>query len=189
MYKCPGPSFCLWVDIPVFLAVPRMSLQPSWAILDDVSITQTALYLEKLWFLLSLCHKHITRVHSPPTAAPPAHRGLCYTEYLTSRERSLIEFQWSIISAGLDSVLVTFLKCLLKSSYIQLCLSFLEALHVVSLMRLRKKQLHLYWQSFFKDITKSPVLSLWDDSSWINKKAGFWSPFAKEEKNVLYYVA
>lgn len=41
-------------SIHVFLAVHRVSHQPSWATLDDVLSTQTALHLDELWFLLSL---------------------------------------------------------------------------------------------------------------------------------------
>lgn len=172
-------------SIHVFLVVPTVSHQPSWASPGDVLGMQTALLWEKLRFPLSLCHKHTTQESIP---RPAALRVVTWNNWLERNRTHWILIIYHLCRHRHIPCYIPHipLKIILRSALvflfgdIECCLSTCFC----------KKRLHLYGQLFFQDITKSPVLSLWDENSWINKNnTGFWPLFAKEEKNVLYYVA
>lgn len=70
MHRGPGSLFASGVNIPAFVPcfigrTYKETHLPSWAAVGDGSSVQMALFLEQVWFLLSLYHKHITQEPTP----------------------------------------------------------------------------------------------------------------------------
>lgn len=169
-------------SIHVFLAVRRVSHQPSWATLVDVLSTQTALHLEKLWFLLSLWIN--TSPKSPFSIYSCSHEaswimlhGISvlwrntshWTEMICPFSRHTLIPSY-IPQIPLKIILHPALFCVFGST--ECCLLNMPLWETIAFV------LAILFSQILLNLQSSPC----GMTSWINKKAGFSPLFCKRGK-------